>query len=258
MTLQDYINNPAGSKASVISNRKMYEDLYRDKWGKIMTRENGHIDYKLYMDKKNRCIAHLRIPSEAIDKFYYDVVFLFEDTTAPTSLKNCTTRFFSNDPSFNYTFAYAFNKKDMCIKELKDNMSSTALKKAPKEKNPDNTIGYVKTFYFAYIYMSEKGLFNKLRFKSEAEKIDWKVFSKLIEKTDDKIEARQQASVKKEKEAKKESIPFTKRDIKNPEIHNQSFFLGNIKRTPTIGNVKHSVKTAKAHSTNKINKVKKR
>ena len=258
MTLQQYIHNPAGSKASVISNRKMFEDLYRDKWGKIMTRENGHVDYKLYIDK-NRYIAHLRIPSEAIDKFYYDVVFLFSGVGTAKRLDQCEVRFFSNDPSFNYTFAYAFKKHDMCIKELESRMSKTALKKRPLEKNPDNAIGYVKSFYFAYIYMSEKGLLNLAKFKAEAEKMNWKIFTQIVELTDDKVAARQEAGnllKKKEKKEREAVVPFGKKDVKHPEVHAQSMFMGNITRTSKIGNVTHAKKTHGVSRGSRIKKAK--
>ena len=36
LTFEQYVNNPTGAKTAVISYRKMYEDLYNDKWKKIM------------------------------------------------------------------------------------------------------------------------------------------------------------------------------------------------------------------------------
>lgn len=242
MTFSDYIKNPAGSKASVISNRVMYENLYNDKWSKLITRENGKIDYKLYMDNKENYVAHLKIPSETIDKFYYDVVIKFSDAAKVNTLGNAQVQFFSNDPSFNFTFAYAFHKKKLTIPELEKRMAKVALKKSPKEKNPDQTIGYVKTLYFAYIFMSERGLLNKSRFKNEANNLDWKMLNKLVEQTEDKIDARTNAVEKKEKEAKKKNDPivtFGAKDIKSPEVRTQ-MFIGKTKRTSSIGRVKQS------------------
>jgi hypothetical protein len=262
MTLKQYIQNPAGTKASVISNRKMYEDLYRDKWGKIMTRENGHLDYALYIDK-TKYIAHIKIPSEQIEDFYYDIVFVFDHPgTIVSKLDDCETLFFSNDPSFNYTFAHAFKKHKMTIKELEGKMAKVALKKSPKEKNPDDVIGYVKTFYFAYIFLSEKGLLNKARFKAEAKPINWRVFNKLIEQTEDKIEARQKAGLeleKKKKKAKEDEPKLRKEDVKHPEAGTQSFFLGHTKRISNIGHVDSAKKTVPIKKNKSaIHKVKRR
>ena len=77
LTFKQYVDNPTGAKTAVISYRKMYEDLYNDKWKKIMTREVGKIDYELYYNN-NEYYCYLKIPSENIDNFYYDVVIKME------------------------------------------------------------------------------------------------------------------------------------------------------------------------------------
>lgn len=257
MTLEGYIRNPAGSKASVIANRKMYEDMYHDKYGKVMTRENGVMEYKLYYDKKGAYVAHLKVPSEAVEKFYYDVVFKFNNPK--NRLDQAETEFFSNDPRFNYTFAYAFKKHKMTIKELESKMAKVALRKSPKDTNPDETIGYVKAFYFAYIYMHDKGLFHVRRFESEAGKLDWKILSKLIMQTEDKIEARQDAAAKSEKKQKEKDavVPFGKRDIKHPEFHQQSAFLGTVNRVSKVGmkNIHSTKKIGSGKKSKKIGKI---
>ena len=78
MTFRQYIQNPMGIANAVISNREMYRQLYTGKLDKIMVREMGHIDYKLYVGKKKYYI-HFKIPSEIIEKFYYDVVIEFDE-----------------------------------------------------------------------------------------------------------------------------------------------------------------------------------
>ena len=158
LTFKQYVDNPTGAKTAVISYRKMYEDLYNDKWKKIMTREVGKIDYDLYYDNHDY-YCYLKIPSENIDNFYYDVVIKMELNGKQSRLSDCPVQFFSNDPSFNYTFAHAFKKNKLTIKDLESKMSKEALMKPAREKNPQDTIGYVKTLYFAYIVMNEKGLF---------------------------------------------------------------------------------------------------
>ena len=35
MTFSQYISNPTGMGTAVMSYRKMYEDLYHDKWNKV-------------------------------------------------------------------------------------------------------------------------------------------------------------------------------------------------------------------------------
>jgi hypothetical protein len=70
-------------------------------------------------------------------------------------------------------------------------MSKKALKKTPEEKNPYLQIGYVKTIYFAYLWMKNRGL-NKLnRFRTESSRFSLVALMADIEKADNKIEERQ-------------------------------------------------------------------
>ena len=216
MTFKEYITNPSGMGVAVMSHRKMYEDLYQNKWKLIMTRENGKIDYTIY--KAKGCYYfHIKVPSEVVDKFYYDVVIKIKDGSS-SSLENEPVQFFSNDPSFNYTFAHAFAKNGLHIKELEPKMSKLALNNVAKEKNPQDTIGYVKTLYFAYIAMKEKGLFNKLKVSMEAKQFIPKIFLSTIESTDTKIQERQEAGIKIEKKKEPKKATPTDRSLVNPEV----------------------------------------
>lgn len=231
MTFKEYITNPSGMGTAVMSYRKMYEDLYHGKWNLIMTRENGKIDYTIYKTG-NAYYFHIKVPSETVDKFYYDVVVKIKYDNSTTNLENEPVQFFSNDPSFNYTFAHAFAKHNLHIKELEPKMSKAALNNVAKEKNPQDTIGYVKTLYFAYIAMKEKGLFNKLKVSMEAKQFIPKIFLATIEHTDKKIQERQEEGAKVAKAAKKETKKATPTDrsIINPEVR----AVSNVGRVNTI------------------------
>ena len=52
ITYTQYINNPLGERNSVITNRGMYQKMYRDKLDKILLREGGRVNYKLYKSKE--------------------------------------------------------------------------------------------------------------------------------------------------------------------------------------------------------------
>ena len=43
ITFDKYIDNPSGG--SVFTNRNMYKNMYKDKFDKILLRENGNIHY---------------------------------------------------------------------------------------------------------------------------------------------------------------------------------------------------------------------
>jgi hypothetical protein len=106
------------------------------------------------------------MPSETTPKLYYDVMIEFTgednlDYTMP-KLDNYKVRFFSNDPNFTFTFAYVYNKQGLIIQDLKKKLSAQSITDKPKVTNPNKVVGWVKVFYFAYLYMVDHGLFNKL------------------------------------------------------------------------------------------------
>lgn len=213
MTFQQYIDNPLGKKAAVFSQRDMYKDLYTKKYGAVLLRENGSFTTKMYYDKKNdRYFMYMKIPSEVVEKFYYDVVIEFypidgSNATA-NDLHNYGVRFFSNDPAFVFTYEYVFSKNDLFIKELKPKASKVALKNRPEERNPYEIPGYVKSIYFCFLHMKSRSLFNKTHWKNYADTFSAKKLLDQIENTDKKVADRQRLGIevakKKRDSAKKE------------------------------------------------------
>lgn len=208
MTLAEYANNPMGKRNSVFGNREMYRELYTEKLDKILVRETGKIDYTLYTNK-DEYIVHFKIPSEVVPNFYYDTVILFYTTDSaivPTrTLKDYNVKFYSNDPSFVYTFAHAFLENDLFIRDLVPRMSREAIKRVATEKNPRNEVGYVKSIYFAYLLCIRYGLFNKVQFETYGSKYNKSALLSNIMHADDKIESRRTGEEKLRKENKKEN-----------------------------------------------------
>ena len=137
-----------------------------------------------------------KIPSETVEKFYYDVVVKFTTHGEMNTLDKAPVEFFSNDPSFNYTFAHAFKKNKLTIKDLESKMRREALMKPAKEKNPQDTIGYVKTLYFAFIVMNEKSLFVPSIYTMNGKKYNKSFLLQKISNTEDKLKERTEASKK--------------------------------------------------------------
>ena len=223
MTFDQYIQNPMGVANAVISNRNMYRELYMNKLDKILVREMGKIDYTLYKHK-TKYYVYIKIPSEVIEKFYYDVVIEFSEpkdkSLLDSTLKNYNVKFYSNDPSFVFTFAHAFMKNNMFIDELKPVMSKEAIKKVAVEKNPGNQIGYVKSLYFAYLILKRENIFNRNKFLI-AKDIDWNRLIKSITPADLKIAQRQEAAAEKalkNKKAKAELDKMMKRNAVEKDI----------------------------------------
>ena len=251
MTYDQYIQNPMGVANAVISNRNMYRELYMAKLDKILVREMGKIDYALYKSK-NKYYVYIKIPSEVIEKFYYDVVIEFsepkEKSLIDATLKNYNVKFYSNDPSFVFTFAHAFMKNNMFINELKGVMSKEAIKKVAVEKNPSNQVGYVKSLYFAYLYLKKENIFNKAKFIT-AKDINWKLLEKQITPADLKISQRQDAQTERAERRKKDRQKIKNELIlRNPvekDIPFKTKSSKNISTTKTIKSTGSGIKKSK-------------
>lgn len=249
MTFDEYINNPMGIKNSVISNREMYRTMYMTKLDKILVRETGTITYKLYKDK-NKYYCYMKIPSEVVPNFYYDVIAEFtepKDKKIPldATLKNYNVRFFSNDPSFVFTFCHAFIKNKLFITDYSDKMSKEAIKKRAVEKNPQEIVGYVKSLYFMYLIMRKKDLFLKIKY---SDLYNEKTVKKEIMEADKKIHLRQESSRKKSIEKKKE-----KQQLKD-NINRSSMERG-IHTTNSVKSIKSTGVTKKTNAIKRTKKI---
>lgn len=228
ITFDQYILNPQ-MKSNAVLNAKARETIrgdYTNRFNAIMVRERGRVDYILYRDEKtNRYFAHFKIPSETIEKFYYDTVLEFyadENITNTQDLMKYYVKFYSNDPAFVYTHAHAFASNDLFIEELTSKMSKKAIRIEAKEKNPYNQIGYVKSIYFAYLSMISKGLNNIDRFKAECKKFSKSSLVSSVENADKKIGDREAAGeklrklksrVKREEQKPSDNIKVTKASL---------------------------------------------
>ena len=247
MTFQDYINNPMGKNNSVISNREMHRTFYTQKFNQVLLRENGKIDYNMYKDNENYYI-HIKVPSETVNGFYYDIVVKFypssKTSSMETTLTNYFVKFYSNDPAFVYTFAHAFIKNKVFLEDLESKMSKEAVKKEAKEKNPKNEVGYVKTLYFGFLFMKNKGFFNKISFATAP------VYKKstLIEQimnADEKIALRQEAETEQNKKKKKATVEKAKKvEMKSSDDGGFGRFPSKI--VNTVGSVGKSKVTSRS------------
>lgn len=255
ITFNEYIRNPMAKNNMVFSNRHIYANLYKDKLDKILTREVGKIKYQLYTDEKSGdYYCYLLIPSEVVEKFYYDVVIRFYTNDPKVSnssvLTNYKVQFFSNDPSFVFTFAHAMHKNKLFIEDLKPVMSKEALKKLASQRNPKDEIGYVKSIYFAYLIMIRYGLFDKAQYKTYAKKYNPKELIKQIVPADLKIQQRQELQPRKNINNKKVESGFTRDHL---TINTK----GNIVATKSSNVITKSKKSKVVNRVKRSNKVKK-
>lgn len=246
MSFDKYIDNPSGG-ATVITNRNMYKDMYKSKFDKVLLRESGKIDWKVYYanDGHDSYYIYIKVPSEVINDFYYDVVIRLFTTEnkkkSNASLREYAVEFFSNDPAFVYTFAHAFSKNHLFIKDLESKMSKMALKDAAKMKNPKDNVWYVKSLYFAYLTMERYHLFNRNILKHNSKKYDKRELLSKITHATEKIEARQEAQRKLDAEKTKAK----KIERKDQALQSKHTKTSGIVKTSTVSKTSRNTKRVK-------------
>lgn len=204
MTYEQYINNPLQTRLGG-NTRELYRAMYNAKLDNLLVRVNNDIKFKpLKNDKDGSYYLYIKIPSEVVKDFTYDVVIRFKrpghNVDFDKDLKAYDVEFFSNDPAFVYNLEYTFKSKDMFIKDLEPKALKLALKKEPKVTNPNNQIVYCKSLYFAYLIMKQRGLFNKSIYIDTYNK---KRLLNEIEDSESKIERRQELGREANKEERK-------------------------------------------------------
>lgn len=251
ISFDKYIDNPSGTGTSVVTNRGMYKQLYTTKFNAVLVREQGKIVYNVYKveDAEDSYMIHMKIPSEVISKFYYDVVIRLFTTDngkkAAASLRMYSVQFYSNDPAFVYTFAHAFSKNNIFITDLSSKMSKAALDNVASVKNPRDDIGYVKSLYFAYLAMEKYNLFQRAILDSQAKPYDKSQLLKQITHADEKVKARQEAKTKIEakKDNGKSSTNIVARN--NNGVHKPFGRVSTVKHAK-VSKTTHTTKRTKA------------
>ena len=203
ISLSQYVINPMGRHNAVlsVSTREHLRNEYKKKYDAVMMREHGIMQHVFYKDLKNNVyVAHFKVPSQTINDFYYDVVFEFRTNSdvkeAGQNLFEYNCKFFSNDPSFVYTYAYVFKKENLIIDQLKSKLGKKANTTSADIRNPGNNVGYVKSIYFAYLYMKSRQ-YNVLdNFKAVAVVMSKRNLRSDVEDAETKIRQRQESGEK--------------------------------------------------------------
>ena len=169
---------------------------------------------------------------------------------AGNNLFKYNVRFYSNDPSFVYSYAYVFNRKELFINQFADKMSQKALREHAKEKNPTNQVGYVKSIYFAYLFMKLRSFNDIDKFKAQASVLNMGNLVATVTHADQKLGEREDAgerlSRKKEiakKKAKREEESAKKKTSELAVKYTKKVGSGNVKTTSMVKTTKTIKKT---------------
>lgn len=267
MTFKQYIENPMGKGSAIYSGRDVYKKLYTEKFDKLLLREAGNIYYKLYYDDRNdHYFCYIKMPSETVENFYYDVIIKFlpsdkKINKGEQNLNNYYVQFYSDDPAFIYTYLHVFMEKDLFVTELKKKVPKAVWKDDKHIRNPGEVVGYVKSLYFAYLLMNLRQLFQKYIYRAYGEKYNKDKFYKQIEDMDKKLSSRQVIAKEMEKKKRLEEARQKQMEQENTynvdtgkdELHQKS--KNTIKTISTVPKIKNSTvqkKIPKVKATKRI------
>lgn len=152
--LKEFIDNPMGKGSNAIPNRQLIKDNLNRRYEELI--KNKKIKLDIYR-KKDEYYFHFKLPSESDRNNFYDVVLHFtmdkEDFSNDKNLNRYYVKFFSNCPSFVYTYAYAFNLYGLFVEELSSKYDKKVLNDDPVTRNPGEIISYEKSIYFACYHL---------------------------------------------------------------------------------------------------------
>lgn len=249
MDIRQYLDNPMG-KGAIIQGKQLIIDDLDKRFEKLNT--DKKIESDVYKDGNNY-IFHIKLPSESERDNTYDVVIEFspvdKTSLSDESIINYNVKFFSNCPSFIFTYAYAYNDKNLFIDFLSKKLDEQVLKNAPVVKNPMNIVNFEKSIYFACKYLVEEKNLNKNYLKSFVQRFKKKDFIHSIRTQAQIMEEIKKAKLllndEKEKERRKEDKPKRTKNILNKE------------NTPNgVNLIKPKQSTTKEKGVNKVNKIK--
>lgn len=167
-------------------------EQYRKEYNAFQLTNKSPFTHTVYnVSPNDRRVIHVKVPSETVRNFYYDVLFEVEYGPTVSKYEDCDVYIFSNSPSFVYTYAYVFyhldlnssnnnsksRKTGMLINTLTNKiprdrllMSGTektlpheVLKSPPVVRNALGLPLWDKSLYYAIFYLKDRVPFSQIK-----------------------------------------------------------------------------------------------
>lgn len=149
----EFYNNPSG-KGNTAMGISVIKGEYSKRFD-ALKKKGLEFSINVYKESETSFYFHIKLPSETKLNNYDTVIHFFDDFSDGKSgnLKNYNVNFFSNCPSFIYTFATVYNETGLLIDFLGDKFNDEVLRKLPEHRNPDMNLSYDKSIFFACHYI---------------------------------------------------------------------------------------------------------
>lgn len=154
ISLMQMIQNPSGSGSAYLAARYRIKQAMSAMYIKVLSKYRKQFYAVPYLYDDGRILFHVKVPSEAynINRISYDVLIEFENKPG-VRLSNRNAKFFSNSPSFIFTYAYVFNQKSILVDKFKQKLPTQCLTQPPVIRNPVESMGYEKSIFIAGKYL---------------------------------------------------------------------------------------------------------
>lgn len=176
-------NIPLGKGAIKIPAAELIE-RYRKQYDAMKAQ---HMQFKHdahYVMPGGRVVVHIKVPSESVPNFYYDVLLELKAVNHSKQFEDCHIKIFSNCPSFVYTYAYVFYhlndpdldstnliidrfdqkipKDRLMVKGAEKKLGEEVLTNSPVVRNPYGLPLFDKSVYYAIFYLMENLNFDRV------------------------------------------------------------------------------------------------
>lgn len=159
MSIAQMIQNPTGKHSAFFASRARVKAQLDSIFIKNLRRFRREFYAVPYIDEQTHDIVfYVAVPSETfyMNKVRWDCIVEIKYDENKT-LENRDARYYTNSPSFIYTYAYVFNQQDLLPDFIKVKMPTRCLTDPPVIKNPVESRGFDKILYQALKYLTVGG-----------------------------------------------------------------------------------------------------
>lgn len=151
--------NPPGKGSGHVAPRHVISSGMKQKYSTLMKKYRREFKVWAYKFPNRDIMFHVQIPSQDFEhnKIRYDSLYYipYGDTKVanlPLDQKPCY--FWTNSPSFIYTYAYVYAHKNIMYRDFDEKIPDQCLTVMPTVRNPENSCGYDYGLWqgLAYLY----------------------------------------------------------------------------------------------------------
>lgn len=149
-TLEGFLEAPFGKK-------EPKQNDYEKKYQALKSRKRIHMEACTEVD--GTYLVHIKVGSDTNANTFYDVIlhFFTDDNSVKkdVSFRRYYVKFFSNSPSFIYTYATLYKMNGIMVDALVDKLDAVYGDKLPEKSNPDLKVSFDKSIYAACRFMQD-------------------------------------------------------------------------------------------------------